>query len=132
MTEDIYKGPDGKSKVPKAIEGQLFHYTVTGYEHCPKDGHLYTVMYKNKMIHVDGVSWVHNNGDFEKIPKVSLETADKEVVEERKLAAKPMKKPATKPTKKPGNKKKNESTKERRERKEKERKEKEMVSEQHV
>ena len=39
--------------IPIDMKGQLFHYTVTGYE---SPSNSFTVQYRNKMIEEDGVA----------------------------------------------------------------------------
>ena len=71
MTEEIYEGA-----VPESMLGMLFHYVVKGYE-STSTGPRFTCEYKNRMVHKDGVSWIHNEGHRAQIPKVALATVDK-------------------------------------------------------
>ena len=66
LTDTIY----GRA-IPTDMEGQLFHYTVTGYE---SPSNSFTVQYRNKMIEEDGVAWEHQDGERESMTGVDIET----------------------------------------------------------
>ena len=57
--------------IPKDMEGQLFHYTVTGYN---SPSNSFNVQYRNKMIKEEGVVWEHQDGECESMNGVDLKT----------------------------------------------------------
>jgi len=70
FTEVIYE-----DKVPKGMEGMLFHYTVSNYDHKKK---LFEVTYKKKYISKEGVSWISDDAasDSDKLFGFTLEAID--------------------------------------------------------
>ena len=59
--------------IPKDMEGQIFHYNITGYN---SPSNSFNVQYRNKMIEGKGVVWEHQNGKHESMNGVDLKTIE--------------------------------------------------------
>ena len=66
LTDEVYK-----KKVPKGMEGKLFLSLVTGYEVEEKNS---TLKYQNRMISVDGLEWVDQDGGRAILEGVKIKT----------------------------------------------------------
>ena len=55
--------------IPKDMEGQLFHYTVTEYD---SSSNSFNVQYWNKMIEEEGVVWDHQDGEHASMNGIDL------------------------------------------------------------
>ena len=57
--------------IPEDMKGQLFHYTVMGYN---SPSNSFNIQYQNKMIEEEGVVWEHQDGEHESMNGVDLKT----------------------------------------------------------
>lgn len=66
LTDEIYAG-----HVPDEMKNKLFHYNVAGYDSRTK---FFTLQHMNKMMDVDGVEWIHQDGGGELMDNFNVET----------------------------------------------------------